>query len=201
MKKVLVFVALMVLNLHGFGQLTVNNAVTPTQLVNNFLLGAGVTATNITYTGAAISRSSFNCTGGCNLGVPNGVFLSSGEAIAPTGPASYHHSTDVGSAGDAQLDAIVTPRLTEDASVLEFDFTVASDSVKFEYVFGSEEYNDYANTNFNDVFAFFISGPGITGSQNIALIPGTTTPVSINTVNNGNSAGVSTGPCLNCQYF
>jgi len=39
-------------------------------------------------------------------------------------------------------------------------------------------------TGFNDIFAFLISGPGIVGTQNIALVPGTTTPVSIFNVNN-----------------
>ncbi|MBL0073290.1 MAG: choice-of-anchor L domain-containing protein [Bacteroidetes bacterium] len=201
MKKVIICLFLACLTMPGFSQLTTNGTLTPTQLVNNVLLGSGVTATNITYTGAAASKASFNCAGACNIGVPNGILLSSGSTAGAMAPAAVHNSTDMGTAGDAQLDAIVTPRLTEDASVLEFDFSVASDSVKFEYVFASEEYNDYANTNFNDVFAFFISGPGIVGSQNIAIIPGTTTPVSINTVNNGNSGGVATGPCMNCQYF
>jgi trimeric autotransporter adhesin len=201
MKKLYFLIVLLIFNVHAFGQLTLNNTLTPTQLVNNVLLGSGVTASNITYTGAAISRASFTCGGACNLGVSDGILLSTGEATAPTSPASYHHSTDVNAAGDAQLDAIVFPRLTEDAAILEFDFSVASDSVKFEYVFASEEYNDYANTNFNDVFAFFISGPGIAGAQNIAIIPNSSTPVSINTVNNGNSGGVSSGPCMNCQYF
>ncbi|MBK7968201.1 MAG: choice-of-anchor L domain-containing protein [Bacteroidetes bacterium] len=201
MKKVIICLFLACLTMPGFSQLTTNGALTPTQLVNNVLLGSGVTATNITYTGAAASKASFNCAGACNIGVPNGILLSSGSTAGAMAPAAVHNSTDMGTAGDAQLDAIVTPRLTEDASVLEFDFSVASDSVKFEYVFASEEYNDYANTTFNDVFAFFISGPGIVGSQNIAIIPGTTTPVSINTVNNGNSGGVATGPCMNCQYF
>lgn len=190
------------MSLPGFAQLTANNTLTPTQLVNNILLGSGVTASNITFTGANVSRSSFTCAGACNLGVSNGVFLSSGEALGTLAPASFFKSTDVGSAGDAQLDAIVNPQVTQDAAILEFDFTVASDSVKFEYVFGSEEYNDYVNTQFNDVFAFFISGPGIAGTQNIALIPSTTTPVSINTVNNGGPfAGASTGPCTNCLYY
>ncbi|MBL0342169.1 MAG: choice-of-anchor L domain-containing protein [Bacteroidetes bacterium] len=202
MKKIVFFVTLIGLHLQGFSQLTVNNTLTPTQLVNNILLGAGVTATNITYTGATSSRSSFNCAGACNLNISNGILLSSGEALNPMSPASYHHSTDVGSAGDAQLNSIVSPNVTQDAAILEFDFSVAADSVKFEYVFGSEEYNDYANTGFNDVFAFFISGPGIVGVQNIALIPGTTTPVSINNVNNGGPvAGAGTGPCMNCTYF
>ncbi|HEX5000876.1 MAG TPA: choice-of-anchor L domain-containing protein [Bacteroidia bacterium] len=203
MKKVLFTVALAVGMLQAKAQLNISTAMTPTQLVQNVLLGTGVTVSNVTYTGAAVSRGSFTCAGACNLGVSSGIYLSSGQINSlPNAPASMHHSTDVGQPGDAMLNAIVAPRLTQDAAVLEFDFSVAADSVQFRYVFGSEEYNDYANTNFNDVFAFFISGPGIVGTRNIALIPGTTTPVSINTVNNGGPvAGVATGPCMNCAYY
>src|SRR5688572_2832911 len=202
MKKIIWLVLLVAFHANSFAQLTMNNAVTPAQLVAS-LLGPGVTASNITYTGASISRSLFTCGGSCNLGMTSGILLSSGEAT--TAAPSFHHSTDVGTPGYLQLDSIINPRLTQDAAILEFDFTVATDSVKFEYVFASEEYNDYAAgtppSPYNDVFAFFISGPGIVGQQNIAVVPGTTIPVSINTINNGYSAGVSTGPCTNCQYF
>ena len=64
-------------------------------------------------------------------------------------------------------------------------------------MFGSEEYNDFVGSNFNDVFAFFVNG------VNFALIPGTATPVSINNVNNGNAnQGVlGSGPCANCAFY
>ncbi len=204
MKKVLYLVAILGLTTSSlFAQLTMNNAVTPTDLVNNYLLGSGVTATNITYNGSPIARSAFTCTGTCNLGMGAGILLSTGQAT--TAPAGFFHNTILGTPGDPQLDSIIDPRLTQDATILEFDFYVASDSLKFEYVFASEEYNDYAAGNppsaYNDVFAFFISGPGIVGQQNLAVVPGTTTPVSINTINNGYSAGVSSGPCTNCQYY
>ena len=53
---------------------------------------------------------------------------------------------------------------TGDAVVLEFDFVPSSDTASFNYVFASEEYLTFVNSSFNDVFAFLISGPGITGT-------------------------------------
>ena len=93
------------------------------------------------------------------------------------------------SGGDADLDQLAGVS-TYDAAVLEFDFIPASDTLTFDYVFGSEEYNEYVCGTVNDAFGFFLSGPGIAGpytngAENIALVPGTTTQVSINTVNNG----------------
>jgi len=92
---------------------------------------------------------------------------------------------------------------TQDATILEFDFTSTSDSIEFNYVFSSEEYNEFVDLGYSDLFGFFISGPNIVGQQNIALVPGTNTPVSIDSINNGNSpvGTVPTGPCMNCQYY
>ena len=96
-----------------------------------------------------------------------------------------NNSTQAGrndnAAGDSDLSAI-TGGPTYDACVLEFDMTVPGDSIGFNYVFGSEEYPEYVFEDYNDVFAFFISGPGI-ARQNIALIPGTSEAVSIHAVN------------------
>jgi hypothetical protein len=104
--------------------------------------------------------------------------------------------------GSLLLDALVTPQLTQDAQILSFDFQAYSDSVEFNFVFSSEEYNDYTNTSFNDIFGFFVTGPGYSPNTNVALIPGTTTPISINNVNNGGpTSGTATGPCLNCAYY
>ncbi len=87
---------------------------------------------------------------------------------------------------------------TQNAAILEFDFIPISDSVSFRYVFGSDEYPEFVGEGFNDVFAFFISGPGFAGSYNMAQIPVVGGAVSIDNINNGNA---NTGPCQNCAYY
>lgn len=77
---------------------------------------------------------------------------------------------------------------SSDACGLEFDVTPTCDTIKINYVFASEEYPEFVNGQYSDAFAFFISGPGITGtvcsnSKNIALVPGTNTPINIDNIN------------------
>jgi gliding motility-associated-like protein len=172
-----------------FCQLNINTAPTPAQMVQNILVGGGITVSNISYTGGATSRASFTNGGTTNLGLNDGIILSTSLVTQIANPATYFMSNDLALAGDADLDAINNGCLTYDACVLEFDFVPLSDTVKFRYVFGSEEYPRYVCAIYNDIFAFFISGPNPTGpaynNYNIALIPGTTLPVSVNSVNTG----------------
>ncbi len=168
-------------------QLTVNSTMTPTQLVQNVLLGSGVTASNITYNGSPLAIGSFNGSTS-NIGLSAGVILASGDINTAIGPNnSGSAGSSLGESSDPDLD-LISGNTTYDRAVLEFDFVPTSDTVKFRYVFGSEEYMEFVNGGVNDAFGFFISGPGITGiysnnSKNIALIPGTTTPVTIDNVN------------------
>lgn len=122
-------------------------------------------------------------TGG-NSAVPSD-FPDTGVVISTGNPASLHlQSTDResnqnGAEGDADLDAIVDGATT-DACVLEFTFECTKDPcpIEFDYVWGSEEYNEFVGGPYNDVFAWFLNG------ENIALVPGSNEEVSINTVNN-----------------
>ncbi|HKR03846.1 MAG TPA: choice-of-anchor L domain-containing protein [Bacteroidia bacterium] len=183
----------------SYGQLVVQGGFTPAQLVDS-LLGAGVTVSNITYTGTPTASGLFNGTAS-NIGLGQGILLTSGDIMNAPGPnISPSTGTDNFLPGDPDLDALIGSA-SQDACVLEFDFTVPTDTVKFRYVFGSEEYSEFVCSNYNDVFGFFISGPGISGIQNLALVPGTSNPVSINNVNGGVSAG--TAPCIltNTAYY
>lgn len=175
-------------------QMVVDNTLTPTQLVEDVLLGQGVTASNIVFNGSQVQIGYFNATN-ANFPIPEGVVMSSGDVTDIPAAGATFASTVTGSGGDVDLN-VVSSAGTNDAVVLQFDFVPTGDSIQFSYVFGSEEYPEFVNAGFNDVFAFIISGPGFNGpfangGENIALIPGTTTPVTIDNVNAG----------LNAQYY
>ena len=184
-------------------QLVVNHSFTPIQLVSQILLGNGVTVSNITYTGDTGAIGYFDGTAS-NLGLPSGVMLCTGNIYNAVGPVGTNVSGTCNNLpGDADLTNLCGCGTTNDAAILEFDFVPTNDTVKFNYVFGSEEYPVFV-FSFNDLFAFFISGPGIVGTPNIATLPFSATPVSISTVNNGNGfcpGNPPVGPCVNCQYY
>ncbi len=190
----------------GLSQLQVTPSNNATALVNQ-LIGPGIVVSNATITTNLNAAGTF-VSNGSNIGLPAGVLLTSGEVANAVGPNS---STGISTAhfapGDAQLDVLTAPFLTEDACILEFDMVATCDTIQISYVFGSDEYDEWVCSDFTDAFAFFISGPGIVGAQNIAVIPGSTTPVSINTVNIG-SVGVNAFPpyptncnTTNSSYF
>lgn len=179
-------------------QLVVSNAPpynTPQNLVQNVLLGTGVTASNFQYMGAASGIGFFDGQNS-NLGLDSGLVLCSGDIINAVGPNNIgSQSTAANTPGNPLLDNLIPGFTTNDAAVLQFDFVPSADTIKFNYVFGSEEYMEWVNSSFNDVFGFFVSGPnpagGFYNQQNIAQIPGTTMPVTIDNVNN----------FVNSQYY
>ncbi|HRG58194.1 MAG TPA: choice-of-anchor L domain-containing protein [Bacteroidia bacterium] len=195
-------------------QIAVSNStyVTPNaaqSLVNNVLLGSGVTASNIVFTpagGESVQLGFFNGVNS-NIGLDSGIVMSTGD-ILDMMPGNFSGNVPLGGS-DADLLGLansVPPLIgqsfsvssTNHAAILEFDFVPAADTVKFRYVFGSDEYTTYINTQYNDVFGFFISGPGINGpyannAENIAIVPGTSPalPITISSVQ----------PNLNGQYY
>ena len=176
-------------------QLAVNNTVSVQFLVENVLLGGGVTVSNITFNGqpaglSNIQIGSFDGTG-CNVGLAQGLLLATGDIAVALGPNTSDQATlpslGIGGIGDPDLDQI-SSAITFDGAVLEFDLVPSGDEISFNYVFASEEYLEFVNAGYNDVFGFFLSGPGINGpymnnAENIALVPGSSTPVAIDNVN------------------
>jgi hypothetical protein len=151
------------------------------------ILGPDVTYSNVTFYGTlALGASAGTFTNGIAAGIETidqGIMLSSGFVLNSLGPNVNDGITGyLGTGGDADLDALVGGG-TQDRTVLEFDFIPIAGNIFIDYVFASDEYNEYVNSTYNDVFAFFING------VNIALIPTTAIPVAINNINNGNPYG------------
>lgn len=190
--KLICLIALL-LPLSLMGQL-VTSAQSAASLVQNTLLGPGVTVSNITYNGASGTIGRFTANG-TNLGINSGIVITTGTiANNGSGPQGPNNSTnsgvDNGYPGFSPLSSQAGAP-TYNAAILEFDFVPYSDTVRFKYVFGSEEYPEYVCSDYNDAFAFFISGPGIGGAANIARLPNGQT-VTINNVNGGNPGGAGT---------
>ena len=202
---------------NNHAQITISNANpynNSNHLINNVLLGGGVSANNVTYQGDPIQVGFFNAINS-NLGIDSGVVLSTGDIIDldPNGFGSGNIPFSTNSDPDLLNIANSVPPLINqpfnvsgifDVATLEFDFIPNSDTLSFNYVFGSNEYLTWINSEYNDVFGFFISGPGISGpysspssfpngSINIANVPNSSPPlpITISSVNN----------LLNSQYY
>ena len=174
---------------HAVNITTTNDA----NVLVNSILGSGITVSNVTYNGASVASGTFTDGLSSGIGINTGIILTSGDASLAPGPNTNDSATQNNSLpGDTDLNSLIPGFNTFDASTLQFDFTSATGDLFFNYVFASEEYNEYANSSFNDVFGFFLDG------VNIALLPGTTTPVSINNVNGGNPLGTN---AQNSQFF
>ncbi len=154
-------------------------------LVTNVLIGGDCfDVSGINGKGFANSRGSFS-NGQSSINIANGIVLSTGPTTVLPGPNSLPNTNGgfgSNSADDPNLATLTTGN-QYDVSVIEFDFKPTANMVQFDFVFGSEEYCEYVNSIYNDVFGFFISGPGISGVKNLAVLPDGITPVAINNVN------------------
>ena len=178
-------------------QINVSADTNTVQLVNDFIL-FGVSASNVQYTGAGHTLGSFTNGSTTNLGMTDGIVMTTGIIDTTVGgtyignPASVFATALSGGGGDSSLSNILPGYTLQDASILEFDLVPVGNVLEFNYVFASEEYPEFVNSAFNDVFGFFINGPDPQGGSysdlNIAIIPGTSLPVAIDNVNSGANA-------------
>ena len=194
MKLFSLIISFLIINC-SYGQLVVSTSQSPADLVQKVLLGPGVTVSNIQYSGAANTIGAFSAAN-TNLGITSGIMMTTGTLLkngdGPQGPNNKAGASfDNNAPGFNLLTNLLGGTATLNSAYLQMDFVPLSDTVRFKYVFGSEEYPEFAppnNAQYNDVFAFFISGPGISGQQNIAKLPNGTS-VSINNINAVTNSG------------
>jgi hypothetical protein len=163
MKKLCTALALVGLA-HSAHAISVSNS-TDANALAAYLAGAGVTISNASLTYNTDSPSGMFSGGASSVGFANGVVLTSGTTDCIAGPNNQTGCTGGGT-----------------TTSLKFDFTSSTGSVFFNYVFGSEEYNQYVGSQYNDQFELLLNG------VNIALLPGGAGIVSINNVNCGTNS-------------
>ena len=176
-------------------QLAVTSPIADQSIINAVSSPATqVTITNIQCNSDAYGSFAYP-TATNDLQMEKGIVLSSGSVLDAPGFGANFVSSIMNEDGDADLDILSNQQGGQesyDACVVEMDVFVATNELTFEYVFGSEEYPEFVFSpgGYNDIFAFLVSGPGIAGDpglgtqKNIAVLPGGTTPVEINSVNN-----------------
>lgn len=204
-KPALLLLGCLVTVVETTAQLNVGTTFAPATLVNDILVGQGITVSNLTFNGepANTVNDQIGAFYGANsnLGLNTGVVLSTGRIVGVTG-SNQNTSLTLPPASpinvaDPDLAMIESPLRC--VAVLEFDFIPTGDSLSFRFVFGSEEYPEYVCSQYNDVFGFFLSGPGISGpftnnAINLGVLPNSSIPIAINTVNNGSPGVLGGGP-------
>jgi len=161
------------------------------ELVNNVLINSP--CTNV---------SSINWRTGTNFGsengigyfsntnpsfpMQNGIILTTGNALNAPGPNNNELSDGNESwTGDTDLENVLLQAGIEmnssNATVLEFDFTPISPNFSFDFLFASEEYGNF-QCLFSDSFAFLLTNQNTGVTTNLAVVPGTNTPISVLTI-------------------
>ena len=196
--------------LPAYANPTLDGTVSNTQ-VGNALQGPGISISGLSvitgigsqygvFTGGASS-----VTPGPQIGIETGVFLTTSRANA-TGVLDGETGSNIANAvkgsnnvagvsdvigttySDAQLTSIDSNAIY-DPIILKMQATPVGNFLKITFVFASDEYPEFVCTVFNDAFGMFIkdtSLPDVPANwTNIGVIPGTSTPIAVNTINNG----------------
>ncbi len=180
MKKGILFLCFLASALSMNAQLFVDTAYTPSQMITSFFNQNGTAVSNVSYTGAPVSIGFFEGSQS-NIGLNAGLLFTSGDATLAPGPNDSGSSgLSMGIPGSTWLDALIPGYVTHDASIIEMDVTPSTDTLAFSYVFASEEYQEYVGTSFNDLFAFFVTGPGLPQDDSIYVAPDTAIQVIYN---------------------
>lgn len=204
LKLITAIILLLLSSVSSYGQLSVTANSNANALVNA-IVGQGVTVSNVVINCPTGASGTFTNGSTTNLGLNSGMMLTTGKVINAPGPnnysaAGFNHGVIY---NDPNLVAINTTA-KYDPCILEFDIIPTCSTLSIQFVFGSDEYPEFIDSNYNDVFGFFITGPdplgGVYTGRNIALLPSTTIPITIQNVNAGSNSSYFVNNVTNCPY-
>lgn len=135
-----------------------------------------------------------------------GIVMTTGDVTKVPGPD--YRSMEQGSElwlGDTDIDAVMEGFLgappfqpSTNASVIEFDFVPSVPTINLDFMFASEEYGDYIQCFSYDTFVILLTDAD-GNTQNIAVIPGTTIPISVFNISGAGYPNVCPG--YNIEWF
>jgi outer membrane protein OmpA-like peptidoglycan-associated protein len=193
MKSAIISIISALFTIACFSQILIDNNQTAEYYIKNVLVGSGIEVGQIKYVGMIGGLGQFNSDTNV-VGMNAGLVLSTGNVDSIIGPNDSKNYTSRGELpeskqlqskikqGDRDLNRLCRGK-TKDITVIEFDFVPINNSLEFNYFFASEEYPEFVGSAFNDVFGFFLSGPGIKNKINLAVLQDGKTPITINNVN------------------
>ena len=182
------------------------NASASMAQIGAVLDGPGLSVSNPQITRGAIEQYGIMNNAKSTVGFDTGVFLSTGNVGSLQGPnntPAYGYDSPQVAYRDPDLLAI-SPTAKYDPVALEFDIVPQGDKANFVFSFGSEEYPEFVCSQYNDAFGLFISGPGLSGTQNAAFLPNSRIPIAVNNINGGSPGARADGTSCqlgNTAYF
>ncbi|WP_189342857.1 choice-of-anchor L domain-containing protein, partial [Ulvibacter litoralis] len=200
----LLLVLFLSFSIYGYSQITVDETLTPRQLIEDVLINNTCTQVSdiIQSTGTNFGDvngiAAFDANGS-DFPYASGIILSSGGVTGAPGPnLSTLSGGNPGWPGDVDLEANTTATNTNNASFLQFNFIPVIDEISFDFLLASEEYNQNFECTFSDAFAFILTDQITGGVQNLAVLPGTTTPIEVTNIHPDVPGSC---PAINEQYF
>ncbi|WP_344716130.1 choice-of-anchor L domain-containing protein, partial [Winogradskyella damuponensis] len=177
---------------------------TPEELIEDVLIDSPCASVSniIASTGINFSPTEPNGIGyffsnGIDFPFEDGLLLTSGDASEAGGPNTFLGDGSGAWPGDDDLDDVVGIE-SNNASFIQFDFVPLADSISFDFLMASEEYDMGGfECTFSDAFAFLLTDSE-SNTTNLAVLPGTTTPILVTNIHPDN--GASCGG-INEEYF
>ena len=205
MKKIVPFIFALYCSV-GISQITIDETFTAQELIQDILIDSP--CAEVTNVGQRTGTDFGNVNGigyfnanGSGFPFSDGIVLMTGDVSQAPGPNNTGVTLSGGDAswpGDPDLEANTTATATNNASAIQFNFVPQIAQINFNFILASEEYNRNFECSFSDAFAFILTDQ-VTGIvQNLAVLPGTTTPIEVTNVRYG-----IPGQCedINTEYF
>ncbi|WP_461302706.1 choice-of-anchor L domain-containing protein [Aureisphaera sp.] len=201
MKKWVLIIFLCV-SAQAVSQITINEDYTTQQMVEDILINSPCAEVSIFSSSTGTDYNEVNGIGVFNANgtvfpFQNGIILSTGDVLKASGPNDSIPDSDgtIAWRGDLELEEITNVQETHNASSITFRFVPLSNRISFDFILASEEYNQDFECDFSDAFAFILTNIDTGERQNLAVLPGTSTPIAVTNIRPMVEEGPNTSGC------